>query len=461
MPNGPKRRSAIGQSRYTSPSGTRKQARPHSPPGPPNPSPSPCSVTNTWRPRGSDVRSSFAPSLGWCSFPPRCSSASWYSQRPESTTQEKLLLASRTTFVTVFSLQMLFLAFFVRAFVGGSIAEEGTKDTLPLLLLTRLTRVEMVLTKMTAWWLSALNLILIGLPVLVASAWFGVWNSRCSSPCSSCSLAPRSWPRWRPWRPPPGDAAGNRPCRGHGMDLRLSSFRRFSRSSRVSTATSGHVIRRSEASVRDPIAVSSPLSLATDHSWYNGAGSLQVQVAHVVALQALFGVIAIVSAANLLRARDINPNWADPTRGYRPPCSDDPIYWREYDFRCERGAVHSSCSGVRYVVILIKAALINLIVLLVTVLTLAVPIGLTVTTVYYGFGAFKELWHGGPFTERMHFNILVRSGHGLACPPPRDDAGVLSGGTDHDRAGQEDLGNFLTTPLSSNGDPRSKTRVVL
>ncbi len=85
--------------------------------------------------------------------------------------QDKLILLGRSVFIATFCLKLLFFVFLVPAFVGVSIAEERAKDTLSLLLLTRLTRIEIVLTKTTARWLCVVNLVLSGLPVIVVSAW--------------------------------------------------------------------------------------------------------------------------------------------------------------------------------------------------------------------------------------------------------------------------------------------------
>ena len=85
--------------------------------------------------------------------------------------QDKLILLGRSVFIATFCLNLLFFVFLVPAFVGGSIAEERAKDTLPLVLLTRLTRIEIVSTKTTSRWLCAVNLVLSGLPVIVVSAW--------------------------------------------------------------------------------------------------------------------------------------------------------------------------------------------------------------------------------------------------------------------------------------------------
>ena len=85
--------------------------------------------------------------------------------------QVRLILFGRALFVVALSLDLLFLIIFVPAFVGGAIAEEREKDTLPLLLLTRLTPFEIVVTKTFARWLTTINAVLIGLPVLVVAAW--------------------------------------------------------------------------------------------------------------------------------------------------------------------------------------------------------------------------------------------------------------------------------------------------
>ena len=71
---------------------------------------------------------------------------------------------------------------------------------------------------------------------------------------------------------------------------------------------------------------SSPLSLLTDHRlvFRTSALSLEGRVALMIGLQALFGLLAVAFAAGRLKAREKNPNWVDPTRGYRPPCGDDP-----------------------------------------------------------------------------------------------------------------------------------------
>ena len=85
--------------------------------------------------------------------------------------QARRLLLGRSLVIGTIGLELLYLVFFVPAYVAGSIAEEREKDTLPLLLLTRLTPVEIVVTKAAARWLQAFHLVLAGFPVLAAGAW--------------------------------------------------------------------------------------------------------------------------------------------------------------------------------------------------------------------------------------------------------------------------------------------------
>jgi hypothetical protein len=98
------------------------------------------------------------------------------------------------------------------------------------------------------------------------------------------------------------------------------------------------------------VAPSSPLSLLTDRSWFvaPSAGNLGERIALMTGLQVLFGLVALGSAASQLKARETNPNWTDPTRGYRTPCGDDPIYWREYELPMRRGGSHPIVLQLRY-----------------------------------------------------------------------------------------------------------------
>jgi hypothetical protein len=305
-----------------------------------------------------------------------------------------LVVVGRSVFIATVCAELLLLLFFTPAFLGGAIADERARGTLPLLLMTRLTRTEIVLTKGVARWLSTLSLILTGLPVIVASAWaagleaemlvalvallsssafmaaLSLWASAARADAATARAQAKAWTFG--WILAP-------PC--------LSILP-------INTGTLWGLLLAELKSLCVLVAPSSPLSLVTDHRWWYSpplAASLAERVAEMVALQVLFGLIALAFAASWLQARERNPNWTDPTRGYRPPCGDDPIYWREYEMPLRRGGGSILALRLRLLVIYIRAMLINAGGLLSTLLTLAIPIGLLVATVYYGFAAFEEL----------------------------------------------------------------------
>lgn len=376
--------------------------------------------------------------------------------------EEKVVVFGRSAFVAVFGLQTLFLVFVVPAFVGGTIAEERAKDTLPLLLLTRLTRAEIVLTKGAARWLSVLNLVLAGLPVLVAAAWAGGLERElalalpvlvCTSAFMTAlaTLASASHAH-------PGSARGQAMAWIFGWLI----FPPFVSILPVrSTGLSGMLLAEMK-SLCALVAPSSPVSLATSPGWYTGRGlGLEARAALMVALQAAFGLLAVAAAAGRLQARETNPNWTDPTRGYRPPCGEDPIYWREYDLPMRRGGGSPFVIRLRYVWILVRALLINAVMLLGTLIVLAIPVGIAFATVYYGVGAFREFWAGGPFVERWRFNVLVRSVTGVLAVFPA----LIQASTVGTRiAAERDGGTWdalLATPPSGPEILRSKARVAL
>ena len=205
---------------------------------------------------------------------------------------------------------------------------------------------------------------------------------------------------------------------------------------------------------------------------------LEGRVARMIGLQALFGLLAVALAAGRLKAREKNPNWLDPTRGHRPRCGDDPIYWREYELPIRRGAGPLLAIRLRYVWILIRAILMNLLALLGALLAVAVPIGCWSRRCTIGFAAFQELWrHGygvnGPFDAACTFQPAHSGGDGFAGTHARTGR-VLSGHrTDHDRAGQEDVGRVPddapravrrssgqrhVSPSTSSGSRRGRSR---
>ena len=215
------------------------------------------------------------------------------------------------------------------------------------------------------------------------------------------------------------------------------------------------------------VSPSSPLTIAFDHGWRSGSPTmpLEARMALMIGLQAVGGLVLLVYASTYLKTRERNPNWTDPTRGHRPACGEDPIYWREYELPMRKGGASLLVIRLRYLVILIRALLMNLLMLLANLLTLAIPIGLVVATIYYGGAAFRELWQfgyggNGPNSARDQFHYMILGATAMLALFPT--AGLIS--TIVDRIALErskktwDI--FLTTPLEGRDILESKARVA-
>lgn len=383
-----------------------------------------------------------------------------FTANPQNNSRTNLILFGRSLFVTTVCVEFLILVFFVPAFVGGSVAEERERDTLPMLLLTRLTPFEIVTTKAFARWLPTINLILAGLPLLVLSAWLASLELETAAALfvlfsSSAFMATLSVISRQ---------ALSGPARAQATALGflwlvmppLISIIPITRRSLM-----GELLAELKF-VCVLIAPSSPLSLVTDRSWLRlGLGE---RIALMVGLQTLFGMLAIAFAANGLQAREKNPNWLDATRGYRPPCGDDPIFWREYELPMRRGGSSLVVIRLRHVWIMIRVVLLSLLGLVLTLFQLAVPIGLTVSTLYFGFSAFQELWMNGtngPFLERDAFNILMRAGTGILGLMPLLGMPALVAGRVTTERDKKTWDAFLTTPLDAKEILGSKARVAV
>lgn len=188
------------------------------------------------------------------------------------------------------------------------------------------------------------------------------------------------------------------------------------------------------------------------------------KVGVMIGIQAIVAVLATVHAASYLKARDRHPNWLDPTRGYRPPCGDDPIFWREYELPMRRGGGSVLALRLRTVRVLILAILINALALVAIALVLAMPIGLLFATIYYGVPAFQEYWRlgaAGPFTERTRFNLVVRVATGIFALVPAMSLGTVISGKITAERDKKTWDALLTTPLSGEEILRSKAKAAL
>ena len=391
-----------------------------------------------------------------------------YSANSGDSTQTRLLYFGRALLIATICLELLFLLFFVPSCVGGAIAEEREKDTLFMLLLTRLRPIEIVLTKAFARWLPAANLVLTGLPALVAAVWSAGLELESalallvllSSSAFMASLAILASAQ----RESVGTARGQATGWIFGWLLGPPIVT-------IMPVTTGSLWGDLLVELKrlcTLVAPSSPLSLLTDPGWYyrTNAISLEGRVALMIGLQALFGLLAVGFAADSLKAREKNPNWMDPTRGHRPTCGDDPIFWREFDLPMRQGSGSLFVIRLRYVWILVRAVLLSALTLAVVLLSLAVPIGLLVATIYYGQAAFHELLEygyggNGAFVDRARFNMLIRAGTGLLAFLPALFAASLIAARITTERDKKTWDAFLTTPLTGAEILRSKARVAV
>jgi hypothetical protein len=383
--------------------------------------------------------------------------------------QDRMLLFGRSLFLATITYELILLMLFIPVYVAGSIAGEREKDTLSMLLLTRLTPFEIVTTKAFARWLPAIDPVLVGLPGLVASAWVAglereslmalLMLTCCSAFMATLAILASSQ------RHQASTAGTQAIFWTYGWLIGPPIVSVLP----ITTGSLWGELLDALKSLCMLVAPSSPVSLVTDAGWYNqrpGALGLEARVALMIGMQMVFGLLAIGLAAGGLKAREPNPNSLDPTRGHRPACGDDPIFWREFELPMRRGAGPFLVLQFRHAWILIRAILLSLLMLLAVLVALAVPIGLLVATIYYGAAAFRELWsHGygatGPFDARSHFNMLIRAATGmLALLPALGAAAMVSARITTERD-KKTWDAFLTTPLDGEEVLRSKARVAL
>jgi hypothetical protein len=381
----------------------------------------------------------------------------------------RLVHFGRFVFLGTIAIEMLVLIFFIPSYVAGSIAEDRQRGTLPLLMLTRLTRFEIVSTKAVARWWPTTDPVLIGLPILVASGWAArlQWESllatlaMLSTSAFLASLAILASSR--------RDQAGTARAESMGWNFLWFLGPPIGTVLPIPAGTFWGDLFVGFQWVCSLVAPTSPLSFLTDPGWYTGRpGSLDFEgrIALLIGLQAMIGLAALVWASTELRAGEKPLKSLDPTRGHRPACGDDPILWREFELPMRRGAGPILLIRLRYLRMLIRVMLFNLLAMITLLVTVVVPIGLVVGTIYLGHGAFRELWaHGydpkGPFVARLPFNLLIRAATGmLALLPMLNIPSIVSARIAAERD-KKSWDIFLTTPLEGREILRSKATVAL
>jgi ABC-type Na+ efflux pump permease subunit len=310
------------------------------------------------------------------------------------------------------------LAFLAAHAVGASIAEEREKGTLPLLLLTRLTRLELVATKLAGRLMPALLLIFTGLPVILGGAWIAdlpvpllleVLAAVASTAAVAGGLGILA-----------SSGSGRAAAAGGQAVARTMIW--------LGLPLAGLIPVRSGTLVGDIlvelrqlavwVAPSSPLSLLTDPSWCSGPGSiagpLRDRLATMMALQAALIALAMAGAVAGLRLREPHPTSWDPHRGYRPPVGDDPIFWREYDLP-RRGSRRPTVIVLAHrLLIVIRALLLLALQAVFLVAAMAIALGLVLGTGWFAYFAFREYWGIDPppawaAGPRDHFNGFIRT----------------------------------------------------
>jgi ABC-type Na+ efflux pump permease subunit len=367
-------------------------------------------------------------------------------------------------------IQFLFVTPFAAVLAGAAIAEEREKDTLSLLLLTRLTRLELAATKAAGRLMPALLLWLTGLPLIIAGAWImelpaalavGILAAAASTTALAASLGILASSRHDKV------AAAQREATGWTMTwlvgLPMAALLP------VSSGTFWGDLLVEVRRLARWLAPSSPLSLLTDPSWFTATaggmtGALAARLGTMLAFQAALIGLAMAGAAGGLRLREPHPTAFDPHRGYRPPVGDDPIFWREYELPWRGTRLPAIVIYARHLLVALRVLLLWTLRTVALALMIAVPLAMVIGAGWFGYYAFREGWGldvppPGPYGARDHFNWFIRGVTFLLGVTPVIAAG--SGTTarivlERHKKTWEPL---LTTPLTGRELLRSKLRV--
>jgi hypothetical protein len=390
---------------------------------------------------------------------------SWHDGRYQS---EALVAYAGIVFACAIVIEVFLLALWATATVAPSIAEEREKDTLPLLLLTRLTRVELVATKLAGRLTLSLVMMLTGLPLILGCAWCAglpallvcqVLAAVASTTVVAGSLAILASARRDRSATAQGEAIGR-------MTIWLVGLPLVSRLPARSGTLWGDLLLELQR-LAWWIAPSSPASLLTDPSWFSGAagGALSDRLLTMLAMQAVIVVLAVAGAVAGLRLREPHPTSWDPHRGYRPPVGDDPIFWREYELPMRGGRQPAVLILARRLLIVLRVLLMLVLQVIFLAAAVAVLIGLVIGAGWYGYHAFRECWGldaspAGTYQARVQLNLYLRAMAFMlgVMPMTGAAAGAASRITiERDKKTWEPL---LTTPLAGPEILSSKMRVA-
>jgi hypothetical protein len=373
----------------------------------------------------------------------------------------------RTVFIAVFVIELLFAMTLAVVIVSPAVAEEREKDTLPLLLLTRLTHIEIIVTKLIGRLVPALSLVLVGLPLAGASAWlaglpliFVVGSLVITASTVTVAGAFSILASAR------RDRVGS--ARAQAMSWAFLWFLMIPICSIVpiSTGTVWRDVLRELPRLCGWIAPSSPLSLVTRSGWINDRSGqvLQEQIFVMLVFQGALIGLAVLWAAPGLRLRGLHGNSPDSRQGFRPPVGDDPVFWREYTLPYRGARYPLILLQARHVVILLRLIVVTALQAVGWAFVVAIPVGLATATARFGYLALLEMVRDGNVPTgaapaRDQFNLLIRFVTGvLAVIPIASLPAIVTGRVTIERDKQTWDG-LLLTPLTGVEILSSKMRV--
>jgi hypothetical protein len=323
---------------------------------------------------------------------------------------------SGSVFITVLVIEMVFVMPLALTKVSPAVAEEREKDTLSHLLLTSLTPVEIIVTKLIGRLIPSLSLVLTGLPLAVLCAWCagipGLLLVEAVAVLTSTVIVVGAFSILASAR---RDSVGT--AFTQAMAWAFLWFLIIPTCS-ILPVRSGTLWGQLAMELRRLcgwIAVSSPVSLATQNAWFSSAsaGKLSRQLVIMLIFQAVLIVFSVIGAVSGLRLRERHVFSWDAYRGFRPPVGDDPVFWREYTLP-RRGATRPLVYyQARHIVILFRLLVTTVLQLIAMAIAVGIPVGMAIATARYGYFAFLELakdgyFPPGPTLARDHFNYLIR-----------------------------------------------------
>jgi hypothetical protein len=367
----------------------------------------------------------------------------------------------------------------VPGMLGGVLALEREKDTLAALMLTRLSRWQIVFAKLLGRLPQALGPVLVGTPLVVLTAWVAglpplatalILAACFSTTCTVAAVSMLASAR------EPTAAKGLSSAKGFvalwfflppmGARLPVGLIS-------ASWQTIAGVVQQACALV----APSSPLHVGM--AFLAPAYDVLIgRLALLIALQAVIAALALYGAIATLDVRESGTATArawDPRGGHRPACGDDPIFWREYDLPRRTGWTTKRLAwlrvlvgNLRQLVLLVRFLFLVLFRIIWVALSVGLWLGLLVLVCYLAYQAFAELWMYGflprdriQFQHRVYFNILVRVisiGFGLATAASVVTATASRITQERDRKTWPFL---LTTPLTGAEILKAKMRATL